>query len=114
MSWNHQIKGMTAKAQRSLNMLRRNLSGCSQTTKARAYTTMVRSILEYAGCVWDPYYKKHIKAVEAVQRRAARWACRNYDYRAEIKATVTNTLDWRTLQERRFVSRQCMLYKAIH
>ena len=113
MSWNHHIKGVTAKAQRSLNMLRRNLSGCSQETKARAYTSMVRPILEYAGCVWDPYHKYHIKAVEAVQRRAARFVCRNYDYEADVKAMVT-ALGWRTLQERRFISRQCMLYKAIH
>ena len=113
MSWGHHIKGVTAKAHMSLNMLRRNLSGCSQATKARAYTTMVRPIMEYAGCVWDPYHQEQITALEAVQRRAARFACRNYDREASVTA-ILSTLGWRTLQERRFISRQSMLYKTIN
>ena len=108
MSWNHHIKDVTAKAQRSLNMLRRNLSGCSQDTKARAYTTMVRPILEYAGSVWDPYHQGQITALEAVQRRAARFACRMYDREASVTAML-DTLGWRTLQERRFIAQHTLL-----
>ena len=112
MSWNHHIKATTAKAQRSLNLLRRNLSGCSRETKSRAYTTMVRPILEYAGSVWDPYHQNQIDALEAIQRRAARFACNLYSYEESVTAML-NTLGWRSLQERRFISRQCMLYKTI-
>jgi len=28
-------------------------------------------MLEYASCVWDPYFDKDINALEMVQRRAA-------------------------------------------
>ena len=113
MDWGHHIKNTVNKGQSSLNVLRRNLSGCSQETKSRAYTTMVRPILEYASSAWDPFQATHIDVLEAVQRRAARFACRNYSREASV-TTMLSSLGWRLLQERRFVSRQAMLYKTIN
>ena len=112
MDWGHHVKNTVAKGQRSLNVLRRNLSGCSQETKSKAYTTMVRPILEYASNVWDPFQGTQIAALEAVQRRAARFACRNYSREASVTAML-NSLGWRLLQERRFISRQAMFFRAI-
>ena len=99
MCWGHHINQTARKAQNSLNMLRRNLHGCSRTTKGLAYSTMVRPILEYAGTVWDPYQSNHIKTLEAVQRRAARWTTQDYDRESSVSAML-DTLGWRTLQER--------------
>ena len=48
------IKATTTKAHRSLNLLRRNWSGCSRETNDKAFNNMVRPILEYAGAVWTP------------------------------------------------------------
>ena len=73
LNWNKQTDCTVAKAQRTLNLVRRNLHGCSQKTKDTAYKTMVRPVLEYASCAWDPYRKGQISKLEAVQRRAARF-----------------------------------------
>ena len=59
------------KANLSLGFLRRNLSSCPEGVKEAAYKAIVRPHVEYASSVWDPHFKKHIKQIEGVQRRAA-------------------------------------------
>ena len=71
--------------------------------------------MEYASTVWDPYRQKHIKALEQVQRRAARYACNNYTDRTPVCVTpMTRNLQWDTLEERRHSSRLQILYKIQH
>ena len=79
MSFRNHLENITTKATRMLNFLRRNLYRCNQEVKCMAYTHLVRPMLEYASCVWDPYYDKDINALKMVQRRAARWVTSNYD-----------------------------------
>jgi hypothetical protein len=43
------------KASKTLGFLRRNLGRCTTKTKATAYTTLVRPVLEYASPVWDSH-----------------------------------------------------------
>ena len=43
------------KENKSQNLLRRNLSKCSINVKENSYLTIVRPLLEYVACVWDPY-----------------------------------------------------------
>ena len=68
---------MTAKANRVLNFLKRNLKKCPKSIKEKAYTctTYVRPITEYASTVWDPHTNLKVKTrkIEKVQRRAARF-----------------------------------------
>ena len=71
MSFRSHLENITNKATRMLNFLRRNLYRCSQEVKCIAYTHLVRPMLEYASCVWDPYFSKDINALEMVQKRAA-------------------------------------------
>ena len=52
LSWNCHINQTVSKAQRTLNLLRRNLTDCSRTTKELAYKALVRPTLEYASCTW--------------------------------------------------------------
>ena len=101
------------KAHRSLNLLRRNLSGCSSETKEKAYTTLVRPVLEYAGAVWDPYQANHISKLESVQCKTARFVRADYSRYSDVTRMMDN-LGWRTLQERRFVSRMSLFYCAAH
>ena len=113
LSWKDHVDNTAKKAQRSLNLLRRNISTCSKATKEAAYKTLVRPSLEYASPVWDPYIGKHIGKLEGVQRKAARFVTANYSREASVTDMVKN-LEWRSLQERRFIARQTMLYKALN
>ena len=59
--------------------IRRNLSKCHQDVKISPYLTIVRPLLEYAGCIWDPHQEYLIYEIEKIQRRAARWALSDYN-----------------------------------
>jgi len=56
----------------TLGLIWRNVNIRNSQVKQRAYTSLVRPILEYSSTVWDPYTSTAINKIEAVQRRAAR------------------------------------------
>ena len=45
------------------------------------YSSLVRSILEYASVVWSPFYRNGIDRIEAVQRRFIRFTPRRLPWR---------------------------------
>ena len=113
LSWNQQLKKTLSKSQRNLNLLRRNLHGCSTKTKETAYKTLVRPTLEYASSAWDSYQQTQIDDLERVQNKAARFVCNQYQRDASVSA-MKEALDWRSLQERRLIARLTLWYKALH
>jgi len=52
--------------------------GCSSEAKCRAYKAIVRPIMQYVCAVWSPFTAKDINLLEAMQKRALRWACGSY------------------------------------
>ena len=56
--WKNYISNITAKANRTIGFLRRNIHACPKEFKEAAYTTLVRPSIEYASAVWDPFNKK--------------------------------------------------------
>ena len=78
LSWSPHIDNTTKKANQTLGFLKRNIRVHKKDLKSVADKTLVRPQLEYASTVWYPHHDKDIKKVEAVQRRAARWAIRDY------------------------------------
>ena len=70
--WNG-ILNVCTKANRTLGILRRNLSSCPQNVKETAYKGLVRPILKYASPVWDPHEIVVQEELEKVQNRAARF-----------------------------------------
>lgn len=74
LKWNTHIVKTSAKANRSLGVLRRSLVGAPAKTKIIAYKTIVRPILEYSSQVWSPYTAGLVTMLERIQRRAVRWA----------------------------------------
>ena len=112
LSWRDHINQTTAKANRSVGFLRRNLRSCPRDVKAQAYTTLVRPVLEYASTVWDPYHQQQIQQLENVQCQAARFATGNYYSRDPGCVTsMLHQLEWEPLQHRRARNRVIMLYK---
>ncbi len=56
------------KANRTMGLIRRSFEYLDQENFLLLYKALVRPHLEYANAVWSPYKKKHIDALEAVQR----------------------------------------------
>jgi hypothetical protein len=98
---------------RTLGFLRRNLHSSPKHLKEVAYKTMVRPRLEYASTVWDPHLKYHINNIEKVQRRAARFVCKDYSHEASVTQMLTN-LQWPPLYIRRMTFRLVMFYKIVN
>ena len=71
------IFNIRTKANRTLGFIKPNLNGCKPQIKSMAYQTLVRPTLEYASTVWDPHHQVHIRALEGIQRRAARFVTNN-------------------------------------
>ena len=61
LSWNTHITNVTNQATTMLNFIKRNLGKCTNKVKSKAYTSLVRPILEYATQVWDPYQKSNLQ-----------------------------------------------------
>ena len=98
-----------------LGFIQRNLNGSPSRLKELAYLTLVRSGLEYASVVWDPFLQREIDRLEKIQRRAARFVTNNYRRECGLTSTqLIDSLGWDSLQERRKTARLCMLYKAIN
>ena len=113
LEWSPHIDNTTKKANQTLGFLKRNIRVHNKDLKSVAYKTLVRPQLEYASTVWYPHHDKDIKKVEAVQRRAARWAIRDYKYTSSVTAMLKD-LNWRPLDQRRIDSRLLMMYKVTY
>ena len=65
LCWENHRAGLTAKANRMLGFLHRNLRTCPQQLHQLAYFSLVRSRLEYLSIAWYPYLAKDIVFVAA-------------------------------------------------
>ena len=121
LDWGEHVNSVVGRAMKNLHFVMRNLKGTSSQVKEKAYTTLIRPILEYGAGIWDPHKKGQIKSLEAVQRKAARrvsgkvkW--RKWENSEMVPESVTQMIEklgWVSLQERRRVSRLCNLYRAM-
>ena len=66
---------------------------------------------EYASSIWDKSVKCNINKIEAVQRCAAHFTCRDYQRTSSVSATLQKP-KWESLQERRARSRVLLLYRT--
>ena len=101
------------KATNTLNFLRRNIRDCPPRVKEQCYKSLVRPIMEYASCVWDPNTNTNINKLEVVQRHAARFVKAYYDRTSSV-TTMLNELGWDTLQERRQQAKATMFYRIVY
>lgn len=115
LSWNKHVDNTAKKATTilSLNFLKRNLHSCPSTVKEKCYKALVRPIMEYASCAWDPHTQRNISKLEMVQRRAARFVKGDYDRTSSVTSMLAD-LKWNTLQDRRLQSKTVMFYRIVH
>ena len=78
LSWSTHISEIAKRANQKLGFVKHNLRGSPAKGKVTAYISLIRSGLEYAALIWDPYLKKYINLLESIQRRSARGVKSNY------------------------------------
>ena len=100
LCWGKHIDMITAKASKTLNMVRRNFYRSPAIIKKQAYTTLVRPALEYAASCWDPYEQSHINKLERIQNIATRFIKNDHRWTSSI-TKMKKGLKLQTLQERR-------------
>ena len=113
LQWYSHINKICTKANKTLGFIRRNLKHCKENFKETAYICLVRSVLEYASSVWDPYLDKDIKKLEKTQRNAARFVKKDYSRHSSVTAMMKD-LNWQPLHERRKDNRLIMLFKILN
>ena len=104
---------MCTKTNVTLGFLRRNLYQCPQDVKEAAYKGLVRPMMEYGSCVWDPQGLFLQQVIEKVQDRAARFVTSNYCFETESMTEILENLKWEFLKKRRRDSRLNLLYKDL-
>ena len=92
---------------------------CHRDAKTKAYSALVRPILEYSAPVWAPHKQQHVNALEKVQKRAARWAIgakwnRQLNCCSSLYLEPCHDLQWLTLQQRHLLLCQCQAFKIVH
>ena len=110
-SWSTHINKVVAKAHQKLGFIRRR--GSPQECKKLAFLALVRSGLEYASIIWDPYLQKDYDSIERVQRKAARWVTSSYDRHTSVTKLLKD-LQWDSLQERRRQQHLVFMYKILN
>ena len=113
LKWTTHINKVCNRANSILGFIRRNLKHSDRNFKETAYVSLVRSVLDYASVVWDPYTKKDIDKIEGIQRRAARFVMNDYSRRSSV-TEMMRQLKWTPLAERRRTQRLTFFYKIIH
>ena len=114
LKWSEHISNICSRASSTLGFVRRNLRHCPIQTRRTAYLSLVRSTLEYASTIWDPYLQGDIAKLERVQRQAVRYVCK--DYRSREPGSVTRMLEDQNLpplQKRRKDLRLALLFKVV-
>ena len=76
--------------------------------------SLVRSGLEYAAAVWDPYEKIRTDKLELVQNRAMRWICDLPPFDRTSIDTLRKDTNLDSLESRRRDARLTLMYKIVH
>ena len=103
LSWTKHINITTRKANQTFGFLKRNIRVHNKDLKSVAYKTLVRPQLEYTSTVWYPHTTTDINKVDAVLRKAARWATRDYRHISSVTAMLKD-LNWGPLDQCRIDS----------
>ena len=90
LTFDAHVGNITKKGSRMLGFIQRNLKGSPSRLKELTYLTLVRSGLEYASVVWDPFLQREIDHLTKIQRRSARFVTNNYKRECGLTLTQLN------------------------
>ena len=110
IKWDTHISEMTSKAIASwtIGFPGRNLQMCpSCKLKELAYFSLVCSNLKYSATLWNPHCTKDIKALNKIQRKAARFVVVDCSWESSV-SKILKELEWKDLTDMRRVARLVM------
>ena len=89
---------MVSKENRYLGVIRNSFKNLDPMTFKLIYCALVRPQLDYAVCVWDPYFQNNIYLIESVRSKATKIVkeIKYLEYSERLKR-----LDLTTLEQRR-------------
>ncbi|RVE44642.1 hypothetical protein evm_010728 [Chilo suppressalis] len=112
---NH-VDDIINKAWRMLGFLKRICRDFHNSTAILClYSSLVRTVLEYASCVWNPQYKIHKERIERIQRQFTKFLAfksPNCPYRANYENRLKH-LKIDTLEKRRKCADILLLHKYL-
>ena len=112
---NFGIRSKTSmKSQKVLGILRRNLWSCGTEEKKSAFNSLVRPLLDYSSCAWDPHLLSDTHCLERVQRHAARFICKEYRTTKGTTTALLKHLEWVPLEKQWKTNRLTMMYKIVN
>ena len=93
--FSEQCNEVIKNANRTLGMIKRNITYKSKDVIVRLYKALVRPKLEYCVQAWRPFLRKDIDNLEKVQHRASKMIneCRNLNYKERLVRTGLVTLE---------------------
>lgn len=72
LKWDQHITHIVKRANTLIYLIRKSFKDHSSETILKLYKSFVRPKIEYAHCIWSPYYSKDIEQLERVQRRVTK------------------------------------------
>ena len=111
LSWSSHIEKITKKANKTLGLLRSQKWKLKRASLRVAYTSFVRSILDYGDILYDNCSEKNVKALERIQYNAAKTvsgAMHTTSYEKLLKE-----LGWESLATRRQIHRLVLYFKMM-
>lgn len=102
------------KASRSLGFICRSLKEFKNlSTHKILYNAYVRSILEYASIIWNPYYHTYTQTIENIQRKFTRLLAYKFNIPRGTYQTRLLALNMTSLYNRRLYFDELFLYKIV-
>lgn len=112
LNFNSHIDSITKRAYKMLGFISRSLNNFKRMgTYCTLYNLYVRSILEYCSPVWCPHYQSNIDSIERVQKKFTRLIFRKFHYPTETYNMRLIRLDLQSLENRRLLSDELMLFR---
>ena len=113
MSWDNQISHIITKVQNGLRMLYKTRSLTNDLgTLNSVYRSLVQQYFNYCSIVWGNCSKTRADQLQKLQKRAARIITKaDYSIRS---CDILEELRWPTLNDRRTMQMNIMMYKVCH
>lgn len=100
-----------------LGFIKRNTKSFKNVnTKILLYNALVRSHLDFASCVWSPFYSTHSQRVESIQRAFTRhlaFSRSGFSHRQPYCERLKE-FNMVSLRNRRLLMDMCFLYKTLN